>query len=92
MQVLEMKPKSVSELKVGDRVCAFWSNQMNYLHPGTVSGPDSDQSFVIIQLDDGDSRDIHIDQVRFLPENYPFLGMLFLVRIFGILNDSGRIV
>merc|ERR1712002_116545 len=71
--VLEMKPRSVKDLKEGDRVCAFWSNQMNYLHPGTVAGPDSDQSFVIIQLDDGDSRDIHVDQVRLLPENYPFV-------------------
>ena len=69
-----MKPRSVSDLKEGDRVCAFWSNQMNYLHPGTVAGPDSDQDFVIIQLDDGDSRDIHVDQVRLLPENYPFVG------------------
>ena len=47
---------------------------MNYLHPGTVAGPDSDPSFVIIQLDDGDRRDIHIDQVRLLPDNYPFVG------------------
>ena len=71
-----MKPKSASELGVGARVCAFWSNQMNYLHPGTVAGPDTDQNFVIIQLDDGDSRDIHVDQVRYLPDNYPLVGML----------------
>eukprot|EP00092_Neocalanus_flemingeri_P003683 GFUD01003957.1.p1 GENE.GFUD01003957.1~~GFUD01003957.1.p1 ORF type:complete len:1381 (+),score=371.85 GFUD01003957.1:1199-5341(+) len=71
--VLEMKPKAVNELEVGARVCAFWSNHMNYLHPGTVAGPDIDEQFVIIQLDDGDSRDIHIDQVRYLPENYPLI-------------------
>ena len=47
---------------------------MNYLHPGTVAGPDIDKDYVIIQLDDGDCRDIHIDQVRFLPENYPLVG------------------
>jgi hypothetical protein len=71
-----MKPSTVNELKTGTRVCAFWSNKMNYLHPGTVAGPDIDQNFVLIQLDDGDSRDIHVDQVRFLPDNYPFVGEL----------------
>ena len=79
-----MKPRLVSDLKVGDRVCAFWSNQMNYLHPGTVAGPDSDLDFIIIQLDDGDSRDIHIDQVRLLPENYPFVGIFQIVKLFHI--------
>ena len=69
-----MKPNSVNELKVGARVCAFWSNQMNYLHPGTVAGPDSDENFVIIQLDDGDSRDIHVDFIRYLPADYPIVG------------------
>ena len=71
-----MKPNDVKQLKFGSRVCAFWSNQMNFLHPGTVAGPDIDEKFVIIQLDDGDSRDIHVDQVRFLPDNYPFVGEL----------------
>ena len=47
---------------------------MNYLHPGTVAGPDIDPNYVIIQLDDGDSRDIHIHQVRYLPEDYPLVG------------------
>ena len=47
---------------------------MTYLHPGTVTGPDTDNNYVVIQLDDGDSRDIHIDQVRYLPDNYPFVG------------------
>ena len=49
---------------------------MNYLHPGTVAGPDIDKNFVIIQLDDGDIRDIHVDQVRYLPEDYPFVGKM----------------
>ena len=44
---------------------------MNYLHPGTVAGPDIDKDYVIIQLDDGDCRDIHIQQVRYLSEHYP---------------------
>ena len=47
---------------------------MTYLHPGTVTAPDTDNRYVVIQLDDGDSRDIHIDQVRYLPHNYPFVG------------------
>merc|ERR1711915_988247 len=71
--VLEIKPKDTHELKDGTRVCAFSSNQINYLHPGTVAGPDVDENYVIIQLDDGDSRDIHIDQVRYLPEDYPLV-------------------
>lgn len=47
---------------------------MTFLHPGTVTGPDTDTNYVVIQLDDGDSRDIHIDQVRYLPDNYPIVG------------------
>jgi len=63
----------VTELELGARVCAYWSTKINYLHPGTVAGPDIDSDYVIIQLDDGDCRDIHIDQVRYLPTNYPIL-------------------
>jgi len=81
--VLEIKPKAVTELNNGLRVCAFWSNQMNYLHPGTVAGPDVDKNYVIIQLDDGDSRDIHIDQVRYLPEDYPFVAEESVTGLFG---------
>ena len=71
-----MRPRSVSDLELGGRVCAYWSSQMNYLHPGTVAGPDTDKDYVIVQLDDGDCCDIHIhiDQVRYLPEDYPFIG------------------
>ena len=69
-----MRPRNVGELELGGRVCAYWSSKMNYLHPGTVAGPDIDEDYVIIQLDDGDSRDIHIHQVRFLPQNYPLVG------------------
>ena len=82
--MLEIKPDDAKELRVGARVCAFWSNKMNYLHPGTVAGPDIDENFVILQLDDGDSRDIHVDQVRFLPHNYPFVGELLLLSMIYI--------
>jgi hypothetical protein len=71
--ILETRPVCVAELELGARVCVYWSTKINYLHPGTVAGPDTDQDYVIIQLDDGDSRDIHIDQVRYLPENFPLL-------------------
>jgi len=81
--VLEIKPKDTHELKDGTRVCAFWSNQINYLHPGTVAGPDVDENYVIIQLDDGDSRDIHIDQVRYLPEDYPLVADESVTGLFG---------
>ena len=74
VQILEMRPRTVTELELGARVCAYWSTKINYLHPGTVAGPDIDKDYVIIQLDDGDCRDIHIDQVRYLPTNYPILG------------------
>ena len=47
---------------------------MTCLHPGTVVGHEMEEGFVIIQHDDGDCRDIHIDQVRYLPENYPLFG------------------
>ena len=48
--------------------------QLSYLHPGTVTGPDFDSQYVLVHLDDGDSRDVHIDQVRYLPDNYPHVG------------------
>jgi len=65
----DLRPKTVSELEVGTRVCAFWSSKIPFLHPGTVTGPDIEENFVIIELDDGDCRDIHIDQVRYIPGN-----------------------
>ena len=85
--MLEIKSNDVNELTFGSRFCAFWSNKMNYLHPGTVAGPDIDENFVILQLDDGDSRDIHVDQVRFLPHNYPFVGELLLLSMINICQN-----
>ena len=75
-QILEIRPGAVTELERGRRVAVYWSNKMSYLHPGTVIGPDFESDYVLVQLDDGDSRDVHIDQVRFLPENYPHVGEL----------------
>ena len=47
---------------------------MTYLHPGTVAAPDTDQEYVVVALDDGDSRDIHFSRVRYLPPGYPLIG------------------
>merc|ERR1719300_2236369 len=69
--VRDVKPRGAFDLPVGARVCAYWSSQLSYLHPGRVSAPDTDDSYVVIQLDDGDSRDIHFSQVRCLPHEYP---------------------
>jgi hypothetical protein len=30
--------------------------------------------YVIIELDDGDSRDFHVDSIRILPPDYPIVG------------------
>ena len=69
-----MTPKGTGELEVGMRVCAYWSSHMTYLHPGTVSAPDTDASYVVIQLDDGDSRLVEVDKIRMLPCDYSRVG------------------
>jgi len=71
--VLDLRPETVSELPIGARVCAYWSSKIPYLHPGTVAAPDIDSNYVIVELDDGDSRDIHIKDIRYLPPNYPLV-------------------
>jgi len=67
--IKDLRPVAVSDLTAGSRVCAFWSHKIPFLHPGTVAGPDTEEDFVVIELDDGDCRDIHIDQVRYIPDN-----------------------
>ena len=71
--VHDLRPQTVSELPIGARVCAYWSSKIPYLHPGTVAAPDIDSNYVIVELDDGDSRDIHIKDIRYLPPNYPLV-------------------
>ena len=68
---------------------------MTYLHPGTVTGPDSDQDYVIIQLDDGDCRDIHHTQIRYLPPQYPIIGKFLPEKYFSskhFLEGEGSII
>ena len=30
--------------------------------------------YLVIELDDGDSRDFHVDSIRYLPSDYPITG------------------
>ena len=58
---------------------------MTYLHPGTVAAPDTDQEYVVVALDDGDSRDIHFSRVRYLPPGYPLIGKTRLyIRLYAM--------
>ena len=85
-QIVEIRPESVSELELGRRICVYWSSQLSYLHPSTVVGPDHDDDYILVQLDDGDSRDVHIDQVRYLPQNYPVVGKENYLLIFLVIS------
>lgn len=76
VQIVEIRPERVSQLGLGRRICVYWSSQLSYLHPSTVVGPDNDDEYILVQLDDGDSRDVHIEQVRFLPDSYPIVGRI----------------
>lgn len=70
--VLELRPKSVSHLPVGARVCAVWSAAYICLFPGTVSHPDEPlpDGHVLVELDDGDSRLVEMTKIRMLPPDY----------------------
>ena len=73
------------------RVAAYWSSQMSFLHPGFVTGPDPDPDYVVIQLDDGDSRDIHHKMVRLLPPDYPIVGEtlnIIITQYFTMISGS----
>ena len=73
--VRDVRPGGVEELRLGSRVCVFWSSMINYLHPGIVTGfDDEDQEYVIVSTDDGDTRDVHIKQIRLLPTDFATLG------------------
>jgi len=69
--VLEQRVGHKSELRVGSRVCVFWSSKMNFLHPALVTGMEEvEEEYVVVTTDDGDTRDLHIDQIRFLPHDF----------------------
>ena len=67
--MLEICPKSVTELTVGCRICARWSCQKSDYYPGKVLSMAEDnlnEDEVFVSFDDGDMRNIMIDQIRFL--------------------------
>jgi len=69
--LLDVKPNSRRYTPVGARVCVLWSPKLNFLYPGTVKSFPSLKQFIFVELDDGDEREIHIDNVRLLPKTYP---------------------
>ena len=59
-------------------MCAYWSEKYYYLFPGTVGDPSLVEKtlakdHVNVELDDGDNRDIHISNIRYLPIDYPLV-------------------
>jgi hypothetical protein len=76
--IFEVKATKMSNLPIGTRVCAYWSQKYHHLYPGTISDMEIDRKldakkFVNVELDDGDNRDIDVDSIRFLPTNYPLV-------------------
>ena len=76
--MLEIRPKCVSQLPPGSRVCAVWSSAYICLFPATVSQPDEPlpESHVLVELDDGDSRLVEVSKIRMLPSDYSRVGEL----------------
>ncbi|CAH1110628.1 unnamed protein product [Psylliodes chrysocephalus] len=76
--IVEVSPQNVSELLVGTRVCAYWSQQYRCLYPGSIAEPTSpdselDNKFVLVEFDDGDSGRIDLKDIRLLPSDYPVI-------------------
>lgn len=70
--ILEVKPRSSSDVPEGSRICAYWSDLYRCLYPGTVTaGTDTDDRFISVEFDDGDSGRIAITDVRLLPPDHP---------------------
>ena len=78
-QIFEVQPGGLSDLPNGTRVCAYWSEKYHHLFPGTIaedlhhSRSPKDKNYVNIELDDGDDREVHIRNIRFLPPDYPIV-------------------
>ena len=69
--ILEVRPGSSRYTPPGTRVCVIWSKQLNFLYPATVKAVASDGQFVTVKLDDGDEREISVNNTRLLPRGYP---------------------
>lgn len=80
--VLEVRVTRKSQLRLGSRVCVFWSNKMTFLHPALVTGlEEAEEEYVVVTTDDGDTRDLHIDQIRFLPQDFSASGTAPLTKM-----------
>ena len=73
-QVREVRLGSAAELRLGSRVCVYWSDKISFLHPGLVTGLEEEPGYVVVSTDDGDTRDVRLDQVRLLPPDFATLG------------------
>ena len=75
-QVLEIHPEGQADLPIGTRVCAFWSSAYACLFPATITTPDEamQPGQVLVELDDGDSRPVDINDIRMLPPDYSRVG------------------
>ncbi|RWS14221.1 uncharacterized protein B4U79_07922 [Dinothrombium tinctorium] len=74
--ILEKKPNHIKQLPDGTRVCAYWSQQYKCLYPGRVAicsspNPLPERNLVFVEFDDGDKGRIPLNDIRFLPQNYP---------------------
>ena len=61
-------------LRIGTRVCAFWSSQYPSLYPGLVTSFSSldeseDENYTAVEFDDGDSGRIKMNDIRLLPKD-----------------------
>ena len=61
-------------LRIGTRVCAFWSSQYHSLYPGSVTSFSSldeseDENYTAVEFDDGDSGRIKISNIFVLPQD-----------------------
>ncbi len=81
--LLQVRPRLVRYTPVGTRVCCYWSSQLSFLYPGTVTAVAAAGELVTVRLDDGDERAVHVDSVRLLPADYP------LVEAAGGPDDGG---
>lgn len=77
---MELAPKTVEDVPVGTRLCAYWSQQYRCLYPGrAIESESSDdgvtsQEFVSVEFDDGDSGRIRLQNIRLLLSDYPQVG------------------
>lgn len=65
--VLEIRPSSRAELPPGSRVCAYWSDSLTALYPGTVrplpEGVEVAANEVYVEFDDSDRRCVRLDRI-----------------------------